>query len=46
MGSYELTLCVPEVRRMRDGGVMYCEPSRFVKELPQKLLKQEQVGFI
>lgn len=34
----ELFLCVPEVRRARDGGVMFCQPSRFVEELPHGLV--------
>ncbi len=42
----ELYLCTPEVRRTRDGGVMFCQPSRFVAELPPELLRQERVGFI
>jgi DNA helicase II / ATP-dependent DNA helicase PcrA len=42
----ELYLCVPEVRRTRDGGVMFCEPSRFVAEIPPELVKDEHVGFI
>jgi DNA helicase-2/ATP-dependent DNA helicase PcrA len=29
----ELCLCVPEVRRMRDGGLFFCQPSRYVAEL-------------
>lgn len=36
----ELCLCVPEVRRTRDGGVIYCEPSRFVTEVPRQLLSE------
>jgi DNA helicase-2/ATP-dependent DNA helicase PcrA len=42
----ELFVCVPEVRRMRDGGVMYCEPSRFVDEIPSNYVKTHSVGFI
>ena len=42
----ELYLMLPEVRRTRDGGVMFCEPSRFVKEIPVTLLEDENVGFI
>ncbi len=41
-----LDICVPELRRMRDGGVMYCQPSRFVEEIPEELLQDEYVGFI
>ena len=35
----ELRLCVPEVRRNRDGTVMYCSPSRFIEELPPDLVE-------
>jgi len=42
----ELYLCTPEVRRTRDGGVMYCTPSRFVSEIPPNLVEQDYVGFI
>ncbi len=35
----ELHMCVPEVRRMRDGGMMYCMPSRFVSEIPSGCFK-------
>lgn len=34
----ELVLGVPEFRRMRDGGFMPCENSRFIDELPPRLL--------
>jgi DNA helicase-2/ATP-dependent DNA helicase PcrA len=34
----ELVLGVPEFRRMRDGGFMPCENSRFIEELPPGLL--------
>jgi len=36
----ELCLCSPEVRRTRDGGVIFCEPSRFVEEVPRELLTE------
>mgnify|MGYP000188672546 CR=1 FL=1 len=36
----ELCLCVPELRRMRDGGVIYCPPSRFVRELPPRCVQE------
>jgi len=36
----ELCLCVPEVRRTRDGGVVFCPPSRFVTEIPPELLRE------
>ncbi len=38
----ELVICTPEVRRMRDGGMMYQDPSRFVREIPGKLLRRMQ----
>ena len=40
----ELCLCAPEVRRMPDGGVMYCQPSRFIGEIPRALVRQERVS--
>ncbi len=40
----ELVLCAPEMRRTRDGGVYYCKPSRFIKELPRGLTR-ENFGF-
>ena len=40
----ELFLCTPEVRRTRDGGVFYAQPSRFVTELPQGLVRHEYAG--
>jgi DNA helicase II / ATP-dependent DNA helicase PcrA len=42
----ELVLCTPEVRRMRDGGVMYCQPSRFIDELPEEVISSRRIGFI
>ena len=42
----ELYLCVPEVRRMPDGGVNFLAPSRFLVEIPAECLRQEQVGFL
>jgi DNA helicase-2/ATP-dependent DNA helicase PcrA len=35
----ELIICVPEWRRMRDGGSFCCLPSRFVSEVPPDLLR-------
>jgi DNA helicase II / ATP-dependent DNA helicase PcrA len=35
----ELVMCVPQVRHMPDGGVIYCEPSRFVAELDPALVR-------
>ena len=40
----ELMLCVPELRRMRDGGVFYCQPSLFIRELPDTLLHEVRLG--
>ncbi len=40
----ELYLCVPAMRRTRDGGTQFFTPSRFVLEIPNKLLK-EYTGF-
>ncbi len=42
----ELILCVPEVRRMPDGGVNFLSPSRFLVEIPEDRLRREQVGFL
>ena len=42
----ELCLCVPEVRRTREGGAMYCRPSRFVAELPAGLVENVRPGFV
>ena len=42
----ELTLCVPEVRRTRDGGVYYCEPSPFIDEIPPDLVRESRVSFL
>jgi DNA helicase-2/ATP-dependent DNA helicase PcrA len=36
----ELCLCAPEMRRTREGGVFFCKPSRFIKELPKGLLRE------
>jgi len=36
----ELVLAAPEIRRARDGGVFYCKPSRFIKELPRTLVRE------
>lgn len=36
----ELCLCAPEMRRTRDGGVFFCKPSRFIKELPRGLVRE------
>jgi DNA helicase-2/ATP-dependent DNA helicase PcrA len=34
----ELVMLAPRQRRMRDGGVLFCRPSRFVVEVPQELM--------
>ncbi len=39
-----LYLCSPEVRRQRDGGIIFLEPSRFINEIPQQLMKKDR-GF-
>ncbi|HKL21428.1 MAG TPA: ATP-dependent helicase [Tichowtungia sp.] len=39
-----LFLCSPEVRRQRDGGIIFLEPSRFLREIPEHLLRQDR-GF-
>lgn len=36
----ELVLCAPAMRRTRDGGVFFCKPSRFIKELPHGLMRE------
>jgi len=36
----ELVLCAPAMRRSRDGGIFYCKPSRFIKELPRGLVQE------
>ena len=38
-----LHLCVPALRRARDGGVQYYGPSRFIMELPGRLTREDQV---
>ena len=40
----DLYLCVPEVRRARDGGVNFQVPSRFLIELPPHLLQREELS--
>ena len=42
----DLVMCVPEIRRNRDGGVIYCEQSRFINELPLELVRKINPGFI
>jgi len=36
----ELCLSAPEMRRTREGGIFFCKPSRFIKELPRGLLRE------
>ncbi|WP_372845132.1 ATP-dependent helicase [Pontiella sp.] len=40
----ELFLCSPMVRRQRDGGMIFLDPSRFLAEIPEDLLSNE-AGF-
>ena len=42
----ELILCVPEYRRMRDGGGMYCQASRFIEELPREAAQVRRIGYL
>lgn len=42
----QLYLCSPQLRRSRDGGAMFCLPSRFIKEVPCELLDSEDLGFM
>jgi DNA helicase-2/ATP-dependent DNA helicase PcrA len=37
----ELYLCVPALRRSRDGGSQFYSPSRFVTEIPSTLVREE-----
>jgi len=36
----ELVLAAPEIRHTRDGGMFFCKPSRFIKELPRSLVRE------
>jgi DNA helicase-2/ATP-dependent DNA helicase PcrA len=40
----ELFLCCPMVRRQRDGGMIFLDPSRFLEEIPDDLLQQDGGG--
>ena len=40
----ELFLCSPMVRRQRDGGMIFLDPSRFLEEIPEDLLTEDR-GF-
>jgi DNA helicase-2/ATP-dependent DNA helicase PcrA len=42
----ELVLCVPEVRRSRDGGVFYCNPSRYIEELPATVAQTRRISYV
>lgn len=42
----ELCICVPQVRRTRDGGVFTCDRSKFVQEIPAGLVDECYPGFI
>ncbi len=37
----ELFICSPMVRRQRDGGMIFLDPSRFLEEIPDDLLQQD-----
>lgn len=37
----ELFLCSPMVRRQRDGGMIFLDPSRFLAEIPEELLQSD-----
>jgi DNA helicase-2/ATP-dependent DNA helicase PcrA len=39
-----LWLCVPRMRKSRDGGVQICQPSRFVDEVDPALLQADHPG--
>jgi DNA helicase-2/ATP-dependent DNA helicase PcrA len=41
----ELFLCSPMVRRQRDGGMIFLDPSRFLSEIPEELIQQDSGGF-
>ena len=40
----ELFICAPMVRRQRDGGIIFLDPSRFISEIPPEML-DEVAGF-
>ncbi|MBN2703966.1 MAG: ATP-dependent helicase, partial [Pontiellaceae bacterium] len=40
----ELFLCSAMVRRQRDGGMIFLDPSRFLTEIPEELVRNER-GF-
>lgn len=41
----ELFLCSPMVRRQRDGGMIFLDPSRFIAEIPESMLRIDGGGF-
>ena len=40
----KLFLCSPMVRRQRDGGMIFLDPSRFLEEIPDDLLQSDGGG--
>jgi DNA helicase-2/ATP-dependent DNA helicase PcrA len=36
----ELILCAPGMRKMRDGGMFFCKPSPFIKEIPRENIRE------
>ena len=40
-----LILCQPRMRRMRDGGIQFMKPSRFIEELPDGLMDVVRTGW-
>jgi len=36
----ELILCSPGMRKMRDGGMFFCKPSPFIKEIPRENIRE------
>ena len=40
----QLHLLIPRVRFMHDGGMMECEPSRFIKEIPKPLFEKVEAA--
>ncbi len=41
----ELFICSPMVRRQRDGGMIFLDPSRFIAEIPESMLSINGGGF-
>ena len=42
----ELLMMTPEIRRLRQGGIMPCTVSRFIEEIPDELVKTVYPGFV